>query len=320
MRAWLPLLLSVAACNNGAVLPPPPDAIHTVGIDANITQPPPQIDGGQVLVEYVTLDSDLQAAAGLPAGVTTVARVIAFFLDAQTPSQVPFPPAGVCMNLAVTQGWPLIGSPRTELDMGMVALRGPNTAGTIATTLLPKLPAGTDALGRAQDVYYQLVQPNADDVLAPGATYTVNVFGTAMFPDTTFDSGIALPSQFSVYSPALDENGPFVAGNNTTIFWTPGPAPSPSPPIGLIWLEDVDGVPTHVCETDYGAGLFTISGTTLTEYQQIAQARGLATNKLILRRDALVPNIVLLPNAEPNNPRALQLLAITSFEQLVDLN
>ena len=318
MRPWIPLLLSVAACNSSSSVLPP-DATHTMTIDATMVQPPPQIDGGQVLVEYVTLDSDLQAAFGLPGGATTVARAIAFFLDAQTPSQVPFPPAGACTNLAVTHGWPLIGSPRTELDLGMVALRGPNAAGTIATTLLPKLPAGTDALGRAQDVYYQLVQPNASDVLSPGASYTVNVFGSAMFPDTTFDSGIVLPAQFSVYSPALDDNGPLVAGTNTTVYWMPQ-TPTQVNPTGLIWLEDVNGVPTHVCEVDYNAGLYTISGSMLTEYQQIAQARGLATNKLILRRDALVPNIVLLPNGEPNNPRALQLLAITSFEQLVDLN
>src|SRR2546430_17372368 len=61
-------------------------------------------EGGQVLFEYIYFDTELQTALGLPAGVTTANRVMAFFDDKMTPEDNPLPTAGQCNNLIATKG------------------------------------------------------------------------------------------------------------------------------------------------------------------------------------------------------------------------
>src|SRR5207302_3306599 len=108
-------------------------------------------EGGQVLFEYIYFDTELQTALGLPAGVTTANRVMAFFDDKMTPEDNPLPTAGQCNNLIATKGWPMYqGTPKTDLDVGTLTFTGMNTAGAASTITAPKgnpLP-GTDAIGR----------------------------------------------------------------------------------------------------------------------------------------------------------------------------
>ena len=144
-------------------------------------------------------DGELQAQLGLPAGVPSDARAIAFCLDDQSPQMVPVPQGGFCNHLVATGGWPeLLGSPRTELDLGRLSIRGASSAGTVLTILPAEHPAGTDALGRAQDRFYQAIDPGAPDYLEPDSSYTVAVDGAGTLPAASFPTGIFLPPAITV--------------------------------------------------------------------------------------------------------------------------
>ena len=276
-------------------------------------------DGGEVFVEYLSVDSDLHATYG----ASTLARAIAVFVDSQTPQYTTLPTPGQCENLVAQMGWPIYsGTPRTQLDLGALAIHGPTSSGTIATTSIPELTNSTDALGRAQDVYYQLVQPDAATLLAPDAVYSLAVSGTATIPGTTLDQSVYVPAMFQVSAPDLEDNGPLVAGTDYPVHWTPTSSTnvSPGPVIGFIWLLDTSGAPTFLCVADYNSGSFTIPGQTIADYKQLAQSRGLPGNQVILRRDVATHDGTWLPNGEPANCRFVDLVGVTSFEQLMNVN
>src|SRR6185503_15870529 len=78
-----------------------PDACvgHLCGSPVSINDP----EGGNILFEYIYFDTQLQALLGVPA---TAQRVMAYFMNAQTPNANPLPTPGACVNLVTTKGWP----------------------------------------------------------------------------------------------------------------------------------------------------------------------------------------------------------------------
>lgn len=295
--------------------------------DSALTDP----EGGQIILEYMYLDTELQAkfqAMGIPAGVTTVNRITAFFENSQTPEANVLPTPGQCNNLVTTKGWPgYIGSPHTDLDVGTVTLTGKNTAGVDVTIPLDKVTAKTDVFGRPHDIFYQKIAPAAEMTLKPDSAYAVKFGGspstaTTPIPASTLDNALYLSANFDVTGPAHEENGPLVAGTNFTVHWTA--TPSPNLPPGdqeqvITWLVGLNGAPTHMCPAPRSAGQFTIPGQAIAEYQALAKAQGLPTNKMIMLRNGVVHQLRRLPNGSTTNKRRIDMLTLMCWAQVMDV-
>jgi hypothetical protein len=285
-------------------------------------------EAGSTIFEYIYFDTELQAAFKLPAGVTTVNRVMAYFMDSQTPNLNPLPTPGQCNNLVTTKGWPqTVGNPHVDLDVGSLTITGKNKAGTAVTIDVPKQPAGTDSIGRPHDTYYQIISPDAPKFLAPDSFYTVNFGGAGAIKPTTLPDALFLAADFTVTSPELEDNGPLIAGTDFPVKWNPAVSTNKPPAnqmvggdvLGVTWLVDVTGAPTHICPTAHSDGHFTIPGSAITEYKAAAASRGQITNKVILLRNAIVHQLVQLPNGEANNVRRVDMLTLVCWAQLMDV-
>lgn len=312
--------VALSACGNSDV--PLSDGGNCIGHqcdDTLITDP----EGGQIVFEYIYLDTELQQGLGVPPGVTTVNRAVAFFMNAQTPEANPLPIPGQCNNLVATKGWPgFIGTPHTDLDVGTLEITGKNAKGLDVTIAVDQQPAGSDAFARAHDIFYQKITPNADDVLKPDSAYSVKFGGSATIPAATLPNALYLASKFDVSGPTLEENGPLVAGTDFTVHWTP--TATPGLPMGddeavTTWLVDVTGGATHMCPMPFDAGQFTIPGKAIAEYQAIAKARGLPFNKMILLRNGVIHQLRRLPNNSTTNKRRIDMLTLMCWAQLVDV-
>jgi len=296
------------------------------GSGVTITDP----EGGNIIFEYIYFDTELQAAFGLPTGVTTANRVMAYFMNAQTPQSNPLPTPGTCVNLEATKGWPLwVGTPHTDLDVGTLDFVGKNTAGMDVTINAPKKAAGTDAIGRTHDTYYQIVNPDAAKFVKPDSYYNVKMGGAGNIPATTFEKGIYIANTFTVTSPDVEGNGPLSSTAANTVKWTPAATNANLPPagemvgggiLGVTWLVDTNGSPTHICVANEADGMFTIPATAVTEYKQVATARGAVPSKVILLRNAIVHRLAQLPNGEAANKRRIDMLSVMCWAQLMDAN
>jgi hypothetical protein len=315
---------ALTACGNSDVTTT--DGGTCVGHDCDgsaLTDP----EGGNIIFEYIYFDTELQAAFKLPTGVTTVNRVIAYFMNDQTPELNALPTGGKCNNLIATNGWPeYVGTPHTDLDVGTLEMTGKNTAGADVTISVAKQPKGTDAIGRAHDVFYQQINPVAANYLKFDSPYTVKFggggSGSSAIPATTFDAGLYLAANFDISSPGLEDNGPLVAGTDFTVHWTP--STTAGLPAGdevnlITWLLDETGAPTHMCPVPMSQGSFTIPGTAITEYQAIAKARGLHPNKMILLRNGVIHQLRRLPNGSTTNKRRIDMLTLVCWAQLMDV-
>jgi hypothetical protein len=288
-------------------------------------------EGGNIIFEYIYFDTELQAAFGLPTGVTTANRVMAYFMNAQTPQSNPLPTPGTCVNLESTKGWPLwVGTPHTDLDVGTLEFTGMNTAGMAVTITPPKITTpGKDAIGRPHDIYYQQVNPDAAKFVKPDSYYTVKMGGAGSIPATTIENGIYIANTFTVTAPDVEGNGPLSSTAANTVKWTPAATNANLPPketmvgegiLGVTWLVDTFGSPTHICVAPESAGQFTIPATAVAEYKQVATARGAVPSKVILLRNAIVHRLARLPNGEAANKRRIDMLSVMCWAQLMDTN
>jgi hypothetical protein len=297
-----------------------------MGDGAQITDP----EGGQIIFEHMTFDTDLQGIFPL-AGATTATRVMAYFMSAQTPESNPLPMAGVCNNLETTKGWPLhVGSVHTDLDVGTLTMIGKNAAGAAVSFDVPKGTAPMDQIGRPHDIFYQLFQPKAGDLITPDSFYDVKFGGSATVPATTFAKAIYLAGEYpSVSNPSLEDNGPLKAGVDFPVAWTVGNSANKPPDselfantiLGVTWLLDTTGSPTHMCIVPASAQSFTIPGATIAEYKVVAAARGLPTTKLVMLRNAIAHRLVRLPltaNAATNK-RRIDMITLECWAQLMDV-
>jgi hypothetical protein len=299
---------------------------HTCGgTGALVTDP----EGGNLILERMSLDAELQMAFGLPTGVTTQTRVIAYFMSAQSPNFNPLPMAGMCNNLVTTKGWPAyVGSPHTDVDVGTLTLKGKNAAGADVTINVPKQAKGTDQIGRPHDVFYQFLQPKVDDLLKQDSFYSVSFGGvTGGMPPTTFDNAVYLAADYpDVSAPTLEGNGPVMMGQDFTVKWTAGNSvnkPSASlvggDVLGGIWLLDDKGAPTHVCVVPSSAGTFTVPAATLAEWKTAVMARGEPTNKMIILRNGISHQVVRLPTTDANNKRRIDMVSLECWAQVMDV-
>lgn len=321
------VLATIAAC--GGNDNPASDATactgHACG-GASVMDP----EGGSVLVEHITFDTQLQAAFHLPAGVTTATRVIAYFMSAQTPDSNPLPMPGVCNNLETTKGWPLhVGTPHTDVDVGTLTISGKNAAGKDVSFDVPKQPKGVDQIGRPHDIFYQVVTPNTPDLLKPDSFYDVKFGGSATVPATTFPQAIYLAADYpSVQNPDMESNGPLTATADFPVAWTAGTSANKPPSselvaadiLGITWLLDMTGSPTHMCVVPASAGAFTIPKTAIAEFKLAAAARNQPTNQLIMLRNAVAHRVVRLPlSADPTSKRRIDMISLECWAQLMDV-
>jgi hypothetical protein len=311
---------ALSACGNSDVkMTDGGNCVGHICDDTMLTDP----EGGQIIFEYIYFDTELSTALGLPAGVTTANRVMAYFMNDQTPQVNPLPTPGQCNNLVATKGWPeFVGTPHTDLDVGTLTITGVNTAGTAVTITVPKQPKGTDQIGRAHDIFYQIVNPVAANFLKPDSAYKVAFGGAGTIPATTYDGGLFLAASSNVTMPMLEGNGPLVAGTDFTVHWTP--TTSTNLPTGddvneVTWLVDATGAPTHMCPAPLAAGQFTIPGASIAEYQAIAKARGLPFNKMILLRNSVVHQLRRLPNNSATNKRRIDMITLMCWAQMMDV-
>lgn len=308
-------LLSLVACSDDNT-----ECVgHLCGEPAALTDP----EGGNILFEYIYFDTELQGVFKLPAGVTTVNRIMGYFLNSQTPEANPLPMAGQCNNLVATKGWPMYtGTPHEDLDVGALTITGKNKAGADVTIDVPRLPKGTDSIGRPHDVYYQLLHPNADDNLQFNSSYTVNMAGNGTtIAQASFKDALFLSENFSVTMPDLEGDGPMKASADFPVKWNPvesSKLPMGSEVLGVTWLVDSNGSPTHMCPVAHSAGAFTIPAATIAEYRQIATARGANPNKVILLRNAIVHRLQPLPTTDTKNTRRIDMVTVNCWAQLMD--
>jgi hypothetical protein len=264
--------------------------------------------------------------------VTTVNRVMAYFMNSQTPQANPLPTAGQCNNLVATKGWPeTVGTAHTDIDVGTLTISGKNAAGADVTSTIPKLtPTATmmtDQIGRPHDLWYQTVQPNADAFIKPNSSYSVKFGGSGTCAATTLPDALFLAENFTVKNPGLEDNGPLVPGTDFPVEWNPATSSNLPPTgqlvggavLGITWLVDETGAPTHMCPVAHADGHFTIPGSAITEYKAIATARGLHPNKMILLRNAVVHQLVKLPNGDAKNERRVDMLTLLCWAQLMDV-
>jgi hypothetical protein len=253
---------------------------------------------------------------------------MAYFMDSQTPQANPLPAAGQCNNLVTTKGWPeTVGSPHTDLDVGTLTISGKNTAGADVTIPVPKGTMPTDQIGRAHDIYYQSVVPDAPMNLKPNSSYSVKFTGSGTVPATTLPDALFLAENFTVKNPDLESNGPLIAGTDFPVEWNPATSTNQPPAgqlvgggvLGITWLVDTNGAPTHLCPVAHSDGHFTIPGQAITEYKAAAVARGTDPAHVILLRNAVVHQLVKLPNGEANNPRRVDMLTLLCWAQLMDV-
>ncbi|HEU0037030.1 MAG TPA: hypothetical protein VFQ53_40745 [Kofleriaceae bacterium] len=315
---------TLAACGDDDTPPNNPDGGCTGhlcpgdgGTGPTLSDP----EGGNLIFEYIYVDSELQAAFGLPNNITTINRVMAYFMESQTPNANPLPTPGACTNLEATKGWPLfVGTPHVDLDIGTLTITGKNATNADVSLAIDKQAAGTDAIGRPHDIFYQKINPNADDFIKPDSAYTVAFGGSGTIPATTFNDAIYLANTFTVQNPGVEDNGPLVAGTDFPVAWTPATSTASDEVLGVTWLVDATGKPTHMCPVLHSAGAFTIPGSAITEFKAIATARGVTPTKMILLRNAIVHRLQRLPNGEADNQRRIDMLSVMCWAQLMDVN
>jgi hypothetical protein len=318
----LPLSLVGAAC--GSEDPPPGDCVgHECPSAVD------EAEGGNIIFEYIYFDTQLQAAFMLPQGVETATRVMGYFMNAHNPDANPLPAAGECTNLEATRGWPLfVAQEREDLDIGDLTITGVNESDEPTTMDIPLLTAMNDQIGRPHDIFYQTVIPDAAEQQKPNSSYDVTFTGNGEIAATTMPDAIVLAGDFTVNSPDIEDDGPLIAGTDFPVAWTPGtttgfPTDDPSviggDVLGVTWLVDVTGSPTHICPVLHSSGSFTIPGSAIEEYREVAVARGLSPDNMILLRNAIVHRVERLPNGDDDNVRRIDMLSVLCWAQLMNV-
>jgi hypothetical protein len=311
---------AIAACgddNKGddGTTPDAPCVGHLCGGPVALTDP----EGGNILFEYIYFDTQLQALLGVPA---TAQRVMAYFMNAQTPNANPLPTPGACTNLVTTKGWPgYVGTPHTDLDVGALTFEGKKNDGGASTITAAKQPAGKDQIGRAHDIFYQVVTPNADTVLKPDSLYTVKFGGAGTIMPTEFKDNIFLANTFNVSDPGLEDDGPLRANADFTVHWTPATSanlPSGDEVLGITWLLTNMAEPVMLCPVLHSAGQFTIPKAVIADFRATATAMGRDPNVAVLLRNAVVHKLARLPNNDMQNKRRIDCLSVMCWAQVVN--
>jgi len=314
-------------------------------VDAAVGPRDPAItdfEGGQLLVEYITLDEDLRAAYSLPEGVNSVARFMGYFVGDQTPQSNPLPAVSAdetCVNLYDTDGWPLgpyDGQDRAELDVGEVTVTGLNSAGDEVSTVVTRTEDSADNWQRGHDLFYQNIPPDAANYLAPDTTYTVEMSGSADYPAATYEDVIYIAGEYELgISPALnDEDIGLSTTADTLITWTQPKTPNQNQPDNLfgglltvIVLGDANtGAPVMLCPVPASNEEFLITAEQVASFRASVEARngkGSAERAILLRNNfshimGWVNNGTDGAPYDPANARRIDFLGVQCAAQLVN--
>jgi hypothetical protein len=113
-------VIGMLGCSGGGEAPDPDPC---VGLTCE--EPPMEGEGGNVIFEYLELDTQLQTAFGLPEGIESMTRVVGYFMSEHPDSTFPLP--GECVNMEGV--WPLYVDPaHTDIDVGTLTITGVNEA------------------------------------------------------------------------------------------------------------------------------------------------------------------------------------------------
>jgi hypothetical protein len=91
--------------------------------------------------------------------------------------------------------------------------------------------------------------------------------------------------------------------------------------LGVTWLLDETGSPTHMCVAAVGDGKFTIPGATIKEYKDAAAARGRRTDQVVLLRNAIAHQVVRLPltTGAATNRRRIDMISLECWVQVMNV-
>jgi len=300
------------------------------------------LEGGQLLVEYIYLDQDL--SDGIAGGAPTVNRNMGFFMSGQTPEANALPLVSAtetCVNLYETDGWPLgpyDGQDRDEVDVGEVTISGVNTAGDEVTTVVPTGTTPIDNWQRPHDLFYEFIPQNAENFLQPDSTYTVSMSGSDEYPATTYEDAIYIAGTFELGTPGLDdEDIGLSTTSDTLITWDPPTVPNENQPddlfggalLTVVVLGDANtGAPVMLCPVPAAQGEFTITAEQVASFRAsvIERAGGVATaaDRAILLRNNFSHIIRWFNNGtdgapyDPANPRRIDFLGVNCWAQVVN--
>jgi hypothetical protein len=300
------------------------------GADASVDDVPAITDpeGGQILFEYITFDSQLSEV--LAGGAPTALRVMAYFMDSQTPESNPLPTPEIlidgCVNLYETGGWPLgaregvEGQKRAEVDVGDLTISGQNTAGKDVDIAIPLGSPKTvptfpnDDFARTHDVFYQLKAPNADEFVQPDSRFNVTLSGGKGSQESVYEDATYMAGLFEPGEPGLedDEFGLGTKGD-VTVTWNAPEEPNQnqldkSQLIGgglltAVVLGDLGtGAPVMFCPVPAAQGEFTITADVVASFRESIGAKKGEPVQAYMLRNNIAHTLLRLNNGEGDTP------------------
>lgn len=279
-------------------------------------------EGGGVAFEYIHLDSDLRNANPAQPLPETILRVTSYFVNHQMPELNPFPAAAVCTNLIAEKAWPIYSGSPEYLSAGSVTIKGKNAAGADVTIPNMKMSNMKDPFQRTHETFYLNISPNAPELAKPNSAFTVEFGGEGAFEATTETDALFLAESFTVKNPGLEDNTPIQTDRDFTVQWNPVESTNLPPGdqvLGVTWLVDQLGGPTHMCPTLHAAGQFTVPAAALQEHKAIQLARGQDGTGMILLRNAIVHKLATLPNGDAENKRRIDMVSLYCHAQFMPL-
>ncbi len=327
------ILLSAGACGDDAKNNTAPDAAPDAPANEVAFSDP---EGGSLIFEYITFSTQLATLKGLPSGVTTVDRTMAYFMNAMTPELMPLPKLNECSNLYVTKGWPGgLGTATQHLDVGTITIVGKNAAGQDVMNVVPRAAAANTSTFPADDIarrhgatnpFYQAIAAPAANFIKPGSSYDVKLGGSAQFAATTYERMLYMPLHFDVLSPGLNDAVTIKAGQDFTVTWEVVNNPDAPPGtfgeliIAVVLVDPSNGAPVIFCPAPASLGTFTIPGAMISSYRTAVTANGGDPNAAVLLRNNILHSLAELRNEDAANKRRVDFLSFYCYAQIVSVN
>jgi hypothetical protein len=292
-------------------------------------------DGGWILFEYIHYSDGFADFRKLPQGMT-VNRNMAHFYSSKNPQrdEFPAPPLNECRNLYETNGWPLGREAErqdaTYVDVGDLTITGKNEADEDVTIDIPKGdPKVPDDWSQPQDIYYQSFNVPAGSVIKPDSEFTINMSGSADYPETTYENLAYMPAELELTDPVLNDDTFQLSTENATtrITWnyTPAPNQPDSVPVLLtaVVLGDTNGRPVMFCVTTADQGYYDFKGEDIAAFRSAVGAEDGVPAPGYMLRNSIAHTIAWFNNGDgdlpydPANKRRIDAINVDCYVQLI---